>query len=85
MIETYAIRNSGRDGAAVLMAMLPALMVDDEFKEHLMELEKQYQLDSLISISRRMIWPFSVITPTGGSAIAVAVRICRSISTGRGT
>ena len=44
MIETYAIRNNGRDGAAVLMAMLPALMVDDEFKEHLAELEKQYQL-----------------------------------------
>ena len=42
-IETYTVRNNGQDGAAILMAMLPALMADDEFRENLDALEVQYQ------------------------------------------
>ncbi len=34
VIETYTAHSSARDGAAIVMAMLPALMVDDEFKEN---------------------------------------------------
>ena len=34
VIEAYSAHSSARDGAAVLMAMLPALMADDEFKEN---------------------------------------------------
>lgn len=34
VFETYTMNNSGRDGAAVMMALMPALMTDDEFKEH---------------------------------------------------
>ena len=35
MLETYAVRNNGQDGAAIMMSMLPALMADDEFRENL--------------------------------------------------
>lgn len=31
--ENYTLNNSGRDGAAVMMALFPMLMQDDEFKE----------------------------------------------------
>ena len=31
MLETYAVRNNGQDGAAIMMSMLPALMADDEW------------------------------------------------------
>lgn len=34
VFETYTMNNSGRDGAAVMMALMPVLMNDDEFKEH---------------------------------------------------
>ena len=34
VIESYVAHNSARDGAAIIMAMLPALLVDDEFKEN---------------------------------------------------
>ena len=43
MIETYAVRNNGQDGAAILMAMLPALLEDSEFRDNLAALEVQYQ------------------------------------------
>ena len=43
MLETYAVRNNGQDGAAIMMSMLPALMADDEFRENLDALEVQYQ------------------------------------------
>ena len=43
LVETYAVRNNERDGAAVIMAMLPALMADEEFDEYLTAFEKQYQ------------------------------------------
>ena len=43
MLETYAVRNNGQDGAAIMMSMLPALMADDEFRENLDALEIQYQ------------------------------------------
>lgn len=33
-LESYVAHNSARDGAAVMMAMLPALLEDDEFKEY---------------------------------------------------
>lgn len=33
VLETYVLNSSGRDGAAVIMAMFPVLMNDDEFKE----------------------------------------------------
>ena len=32
--ENYALNSSGRDGAAVMMALFPMLMQDDEFKEN---------------------------------------------------
>ena len=32
-IENYTLNSSGRDGAAVMMALFPILMQDDEFKE----------------------------------------------------
>lgn len=34
MIETYTMNPSGRDGAAVMMAIMPILMQDPEFKEN---------------------------------------------------
>ena len=34
VLETYTAHSSARDGAAIVMAMLPALMSDDEFKEN---------------------------------------------------
>ena len=34
VIESYVAHNSARDGAAIVMAMLPALLADDEFKEN---------------------------------------------------
>lgn len=42
-IEVYSVRNNGQDGTAILMSMIPALMVDDEFRENLDALELQYQ------------------------------------------
>jgi hypothetical protein len=33
--ETYTVGNRARDGAAVVFAMLPALMEDEEFSEHM--------------------------------------------------
>ena len=33
-IESYKLHQSGRDGAAVMMAMMPLLLKDDEFDEH---------------------------------------------------
>ena len=32
--ENYILNNSGRDGAAVMMAIIPLLMKDDEFREN---------------------------------------------------
>ena len=43
LIETYSLRNTGQDGAAIMMAMLPSLMTDAEFAEHLTQLESDYQ------------------------------------------
>lgn len=34
VMETYTLNASGRDGAAVMMAMFPKLMEDEEFKEN---------------------------------------------------
>lgn len=34
VFETYTLNASGRDGAAVMMALMPTLMADDEFKEN---------------------------------------------------
>lgn len=34
VIESYTAHSSAKDGAAIMMAMLPALMTDDEFKEN---------------------------------------------------
>lgn len=44
MMETYSVRTNEKDGAAVLMAMLPALMEDAEFGDTLAEFENMYQL-----------------------------------------
>lgn len=33
MLETYTMNSSNRDGAAVMMAVMPVLLSDDEFKE----------------------------------------------------
>jgi len=35
VFEQYNVGNKTRDGAAVMLAMLPAMMADDEFKEYL--------------------------------------------------
>ena len=43
MMESYAVGNKARDGAAVILAMLPSLMKDEEFKENLDSFEKEYQ------------------------------------------
>lgn len=32
--ENYVLNNTGRDGAAIMMALFPVLMIDDEFKEN---------------------------------------------------
>lgn len=42
VLETYTAHSSARDGAAVFMAMLPALMQDDEFKENFNAYYDQY-------------------------------------------
>ena len=34
MIESYRLHSTANDGAAVLMAMMPALMADDEFEDN---------------------------------------------------
>lgn len=34
VLETYTVHSSARDGAAIVMAMMPALLGDDEFKEN---------------------------------------------------
>jgi len=34
VIESYVVHSSARDGAAIMMAMLPALLEDEEFKEN---------------------------------------------------
>lgn len=34
VLETYTVHSSARDGAAIVMAMMPALLSDDEFKEN---------------------------------------------------
>lgn len=43
MSELYTVGNKSRDGAAVIMAMLPSLMKDEEFRENLVALESEYQ------------------------------------------
>lgn len=40
--ESYPLNSSGRDGAAVFMAMMPALLGDEEFKEAFDEYYKQF-------------------------------------------
>lgn len=42
MMETYACNTSGKDGAAIVLAMLPTLMEDDEFHDTLDAFEKEY-------------------------------------------
>ena len=43
MMETYVMNSGKRDGAAVIMSMMPFLMQDEEFKENLDVFYKQYQ------------------------------------------
>lgn len=43
MSENYTIGNKARDGAAVILAMMPSLMKDEEFRENLASFEKEYQ------------------------------------------
>lgn len=42
-VESYTMNSSGRDGAAVFMAMFPALMQDVEFREKFNEYFTEYQ------------------------------------------
>ena len=42
-METYTLGKTGQDGAAVLMAMLPALCFDGEFSDNLDEFSKMYR------------------------------------------
>ena len=43
MMENYSLRNGANDGAAIVMAMLPALMNDQEFDETLGKFFSEYQ------------------------------------------
>lgn len=43
MMETYSLTKSGQDGAAILMAMIPALKRDDEFKDTLDAFMAEYR------------------------------------------
>lgn len=43
MMETYTVGKNAKDGAALLLAMLPALMTDQEFSETLDAFEAEYQ------------------------------------------
>lgn len=43
MSATYAIGNKARDGAAIILAMMPSFMRDEEFRETLAALETEYQ------------------------------------------
>lgn len=43
MMETYTVGKNARDGAALALAMLPALMADQEFSETLDAFETEYQ------------------------------------------
>ncbi len=43
MMETYTMNPKGRDGAAVIMAMMPFLMEDEEFAEQYERYYEQYQ------------------------------------------
>ncbi len=42
MIEAYKMNSSGRDGAAVVMAIMPVLMADEEFKDSFDEYYDQF-------------------------------------------
>lgn len=42
VFETYTMNNSGRDGAAVMMALMPVLMTDDEFKDNFEQYYDQF-------------------------------------------
>lgn len=44
LVESYTVGNSARDGSAILMAMLPEFMKDDEFREHLDAYQNEYRL-----------------------------------------
>ena len=44
MVETYVLNNTGRDGAAVMLAMMPALMNDPEFDETFSQYREQREL-----------------------------------------
>ena len=43
MSEQYTVGNKAKDGAAIIMAMLPSLMKDEEFRSNLAALESEYQ------------------------------------------
>lgn len=43
MVEDYAVRDNQRDGAAVILAMMPFLMADEEFEENLDAFERCYR------------------------------------------
>lgn len=43
MLETYSMGKTGQDGAAVLLAMIPALAADKEFADNLDALMSEYQ------------------------------------------
>ena len=42
VLETYTVHKTGRDGAAVMMALFPALISDDEFKDTCSKYHDQY-------------------------------------------
>ncbi|RKI66777.1 ATP-binding protein [bacterium 1xD42-67] len=51
MMETYSTGKTGQDGAAILLAMIPALMADKEFKETLDAFMVEYR-DSFSNLSK---------------------------------
>ena len=51
MMETYSMGKTGQDGAAIVLAMIPALMADKEFKETLDAFMAEYR-DSFSNLKK---------------------------------
>ena len=56
--ENYALNSSGRDGAAVMMALFPMLMQDDEFKENFEAYQDELNAAIPIWIRLRNTWRY---------------------------
>lgn len=54
VFESYVLHASGRDGAAVMMALMPFLQADDEFQENLEQYYDQFKVTEKVhALSKR--------------------------------